>query len=227
MNICFLVARRCHARLSGSFLEHYSLVSLASDAPNSCRCLPRSLKPWGDACARAEPQQESRRSKLCIVFHGCLESRSVEFAMAAEIASISSLTGLRRDVAAPPPTPRLERIVPGTPGMVRAGCLAHVRRKFNHAPKLDPKDREAAGRPAADGQAVGRKNAFLTLAALLLIGGSLMADSYRVHYSIRGSGRDVTVQAESSAEARRTVMEMFPGAVVTGVNGVRRPCTIL
>ena len=35
MNICFLVARRCHARLSGSFLEHYSLVSLASDAPNS------------------------------------------------------------------------------------------------------------------------------------------------------------------------------------------------
>ena len=67
----------------------------------------------------------------------------------------------------------------------------------------------------------------LTLAALLLIGGNLMADSYRVHYSIRGSGRDVTVQAESSAEARRTVMEMFPGAVVTGVNGVRRPCTIL
>ena len=67
----------------------------------------------------------------------------------------------------------------------------------------------------------------LTLAALPLIGGSLMADSYRVHYSIRGSGRDVTVQAESSAEARRTIMEMFPGAVVTGVNGVRRPCTIL
>jgi hypothetical protein len=29
--------------------------------------------------------------------------------------------------------------------MVRAGCLAHVRRKFNHSPKLDPKDREAAG----------------------------------------------------------------------------------
>ena len=28
----------------------------------------------------------------------------------------------------------------------------------------------------------------------------------------------LTVQAESSAEARRTVMEMFPGAVVTGVH---------
>ena len=32
----------------------------------------------------------------------------------------------------------------GAPGIVRAGCLAHVRRKFNDALKLDPKDREAA-----------------------------------------------------------------------------------
>jgi hypothetical protein len=36
------------------------------------------------------------------------------------------------------------------------------------------------------------------------------------------SGRDITVKAESSAEARRTVMEMFPGAVVTGVSRVKR-----
>jgi hypothetical protein len=63
-----------------------------------------------------------------------------------------------------------------------------------------------------------RKLAF-TLAALLLIGGSVMAGSFRVHYSIRGSGRDITVQAESSAEARREVM--FPGAVVTGVSRVK------
>ena len=62
----------------------------------------------------------------------------------------------------------------------------------------------------------------LSLAVLLLIGGSVLADSYRVHDSIRGSGKDVTVQAESSAEARRTVLEMFPGAVVTGVHRVRR-----
>ena len=47
------------------------------------------------------------------------------------------------------------------------------------------------------------------------------ANSSGVHYSIRGSGRDITVQAESSAEARRTVMDMFPGAVVTGVHRVR------
>jgi transposase len=32
----------------------------------------------------------------------------------------------------------------GAPGIVRAGCLAHVRRKFNDALKLDPEDREAA-----------------------------------------------------------------------------------
>jgi hypothetical protein len=57
----------------------------------------------------------------------------------------------------------------------------------------------------------------LSLAALLLIGGSVFAESYRVHYSIKGSGRAITVQAESSSEARRTVMDMFPGAVVTGV----------
>ena len=61
----------------------------------------------------------------------------------------------------------------------------------------------------------------LSLAALLLIGGSVFAESYRVHYSVRGSGRDMKVQAESSAEARRTVMEMFPGAVVTGVHRIK------
>lgn len=32
----------------------------------------------------------------------------------------------------------------GAPGMIRAGCLAHVRRKFNDALKLDPQDRAAA-----------------------------------------------------------------------------------
>ncbi len=32
----------------------------------------------------------------------------------------------------------------GAPGMVRAGCLAHARRKFNDALKLDPADRAAA-----------------------------------------------------------------------------------
>ena len=60
-----------------------------------------------------------------------------------------------------------------------------------------------------------------TLIALLLIGGNVFAGSFRVHYSVRGSGRDVTVQADSSAEARRTVMGIFPGAVVTGVHRVK------
>ncbi len=71
--------------------------------------------------------------------------------------------------------------------------------------------------------AVGETLTKLTLifTALLLIGGSLTAGSYRVHYSIKGSGRDVTVQTESSAEARRTVMEMFSGSVVTGVHRIK------
>jgi hypothetical protein len=56
----------------------------------------------------------------------------------------------------------------------------------------------------------------------LLLGSSAWADTFRVHYSIRGSGRDVTVQAESSSEARRTVMDMFPGALVTGVHRIRK-----
>ena len=66
-----------------------------------------------------------------------------------------------------------------------------------------------------------RKSLF-TLAALLFLVGTALADTFRVHYSLRGSGRDITVQAESSAEARRTVMEMFPGAVVTGVSRIKR-----
>jgi hypothetical protein len=53
-----------------------------------------------------------------------------------------------------------------------------------------------------------RKSLF-SLAALLLIAGTSWANSFRVHYSIRGSGRDITMQAESSSEARRVVIDMF------------------
>jgi hypothetical protein len=60
----------------------------------------------------------------------------------------------------------------------------------------------------------------LTL-AIMLIGSTAFAGFYRVHYSIRGSGRDITVQAESPAEARRTVMDMLPGSVVTGVHKIK------
>ena len=61
----------------------------------------------------------------------------------------------------------------------------------------------------------------LTLVALLLLASTAFAGTFRVHYSIRGSGRDVTVQAKSSSEARRTIMDMFPGAVVTGVHRIK------
>ena len=65
------------------------------------------------------------------------------------------------------------------------------------------------------------KKALTTFLAFLLLASTAFADTYRVHYSIRGSGRNITVQAESSSEARRTVMDMFPGAVVTGVHRVK------
>ena len=68
-----------------------------------------------------------------------------------------------------------------------------------------------------------RKSLFTLTAALLLFCGSAWADTFGVHYSIRGSGRDITVQAESSSEARRTVMDMIPGAVVTGVSQMKSP----
>jgi hypothetical protein len=59
------------------------------------------------------------------------------------------------------------------------------------------------------------------LVLLLLLAESAFADTFRVHYSVRGSGRDITVQADSAGEARRVVMEMFAGALVTSVSGVR------
>jgi predicted small secreted protein len=61
----------------------------------------------------------------------------------------------------------------------------------------------------------------ITITIALLLCGSAWAGSFRVHYDVRGSGRDVTAQAASSAEARRTVIDMFPGAVVTGVHRIK------
>ena len=42
-----------------------------------------------------------------------------------------------------------------------------------------------------------------------------------MHYSLRGSGRDIIVQAESSAEAHRVVIQIIPGATVTGARRAR------
>jgi hypothetical protein len=56
---------------------------------------------------------------------------------------------------------------------------------------------------------------------ILLISSSLLmaADSFRVHYSIHGSGRDITVQADSSSDARKTVMkDVSRCAVATSVS---------
>ena len=65
------------------------------------------------------------------------------------------------------------------------------------------------------------EKSLFTLAALLVLGGAL-ADAFRAGYSLRGSGRDIAVQAESSAEAHRTVMDIFPDAVLKSVSRVKR-----
>jgi hypothetical protein len=64
------------------------------------------------------------------------------------------------------------------------------------------------------------KKATLSLIALAGLAGNAFAGTYRVSY-VAGSGRKITVQAESSAEARRTVQAIIPGAVVTGAHKVR------
>jgi hypothetical protein len=59
----------------------------------------------------------------------------------------------------------------------------------------------------------------------LMVAGQSFSMRNRAHNHICGDaemstevrGYDIAVQAESSSETRRTVMEMFPGAVVTGV----------
>ena len=60
------------------------------------------------------------------------------------------------------------------------------------------------------------------IAIIILLANNVLADTLSVHYSIRGVGRDATIQAESPAEARRTVMDMFPAAVVTGASRIKK-----
>jgi hypothetical protein len=60
-----------------------------------------------------------------------------------------------------------------------------------------------------------------TILAIAALTCNVLAGSFRVHYSIKGSGRDITVLAESSSEARRTVMDIIPGAVVTNVRKIK------
>jgi hypothetical protein len=66
------------------------------------------------------------------------------------------------------------------------------------------------------------KKLALTAALLLALAGSALAESYRVTYTTpRGQIHRVTVQAESSGEARRVVMVIFPGCTVTGSHKVK------
>jgi hypothetical protein len=61
----------------------------------------------------------------------------------------------------------------------------------------------------------------LRLLAIMILVQSAQADQFKVHYSIHGSGRDIIVNAETSEDARHTVEDMIPDAVVTGVRRVK------
>ena len=65
------------------------------------------------------------------------------------------------------------------------------------------------------------KRLLTTLAlALVMLAGSAFAGSYRVTYTAGGLIQRITVQAESTQEARRTVQNLFPGCYVTGAHKV-------
>ena len=61
----------------------------------------------------------------------------------------------------------------------------------------------------------------ITLTIMLLLCGSAFAGSFRVTYTHHGLIQRITVQTESSHEARRVVMAIIPGAVVTGSHRVK------
>ena len=62
----------------------------------------------------------------------------------------------------------------------------------------------------------------LTVALLLALAASVFAGTFRVTYTQAGLIQRVNVQAESVHEARRTVMALLPGALVTGAHRVGR-----
>jgi hypothetical protein len=66
------------------------------------------------------------------------------------------------------------------------------------------------------------KKATLTLIALAALASNAFAGTYHVSYSLRGSGHKITMRAESTSEARRTVQAIIPGAVVTNAHRVSR-----
>ena len=59
-----------------------------------------------------------------------------------------------------------------------------------------------------------------TLAVMLMVG-SAFAGTFRVTYTHRGLIKRITVQAQSSQEARNTVQDLFPGCYVTGAHLVK------
>jgi hypothetical protein len=56
---------------------------------------------------------------------------------------------------------------------------------------------------------------------LVLLLQAAQADQFKVHYSLHGAGKDIVVNADTPDDARHTVKDMFPDAVVTGGRRVK------
>ena len=55
----------------------------------------------------------------------------------------------------------------------------------------------------------------------VVLGNAAFSDTYRVTYTSRGLVQRITVQAESTQEARRVVQALWPGSYVTDAHKVR------
>ena len=66
------------------------------------------------------------------------------------------------------------------------------------------------------------KKLALTAAVALALAASAFAGSYRVSYSLNGLNKRIVVQAESTQQARNTVKDLFPNAIVTSAHRIKK-----
>jgi hypothetical protein len=110
---------------------------------------------------------------------------------------------------------------------LRGGRLAMIQTNDGEAITMEwvraASEDERAGRkglPSRKTVLFGRI-ASLAVALVMMAGSAFAGGSFRVTYTERGLIQRITVQAESTADARRTVQNLFPGAVVTGSHRVK------
>ena len=65
------------------------------------------------------------------------------------------------------------------------------------------------------------KKLFLAAVFLAAMASAAFAGTLRLTYTDHGLIQRITVQAESTHEARRTVQQIFPNAIVTGAHRIK------